>query len=429
MESLSAIAPSQESPLPFWRDPIAWVRRKNLGSGYWIFFTSAFFYDAGFAIYFFLFNLYLMDRGFTDRGIGLIGGSFTAGSLVGTLPAGRLERRAGLRSMLIALFIAAPLLNAARALWLWEPAQIALAFTTGFAMTAWGVCFLPAIARLTTEENRTAAFGLIFSASVATTMVGGIVCGYMRGWLEAAGFSISAAQLKEWILLVSCAIVPFGLFAVWRLRFPSGVQEQKTATGSWLSSLRLSPFLRRYLPVMALWSAVLAAFTPFANIYLSRQMHVPMEQVGLMFSLAQGIQLCMGLLVPFVTRLLGLIRGIAAMQAVAAVVLGCMAVVTDARLAMVFYLIFSAAQWMSVPALYNLLMNESPDAERSMAAAMTLFANSLAGAVATAGAGSLFTQFGYPPVLVGIALASLVIALLFLFLMNRERWSRRIDAP
>ena len=429
MESVSAIAPSQERRLPFWRDPIAWVRRKNLGSGYWIFFTSAFFYDAGFAIYFFLFNLYLMDRGFTDRAIGLIGGSFTAGSLVGTLPAGRLERRAGLRSMLIALFIAAPLLNAARALWLWEPAQIALAFATGFAMTAWGVCFLPAIARLTTEENRTAAFGLIFSASIATTMIGGIVCGYMRGWLEAVGYSISAAQMKEWILLVSCAIVPFGLFAVWRLRFPSNVQERGKVTGNWWSSLRLSPFLRRYLPVMALWSAVLAAFTPFANIYLSRQMHVPMEQVGLMFSLAQGIQLCMGLLVPFVTRLLGLIRGIAAMQAVAAVVLGCMAVVTDARLAMAFYLIFSAAQWMSVPALYNLLMNETPDAERSMAAAMTLFANALAGSVATAGAGSLFTQFGYPPVLMGIAVASIAIALLFLFLMNRKRWSRRVDAP
>ncbi len=67
-----------------------------------------------------------------------------------------------------------------------------------------------------------------------------------------------------------------------------------------------------------------------------------------------------------------------------------------------FYLTFSAAQWMSAPGLYNLLMNETPDKERSTAAAMTLFCNALAGSAATAGAGILFAHFGYPPVLLGI---------------------------
>lgn len=418
MENLLAASERAGRRVFFWINPIAWFREKNLSRGYWTFFAAAFFYDAGFAVYFFIFNLYLMDLGFSDRAIGLIGGSFTFGSLVGTLPAGALARRIGLRSLVVALFITAPLLNVFRALWVWEPGQIALAFMAGVVMSAWGVCFLPAIARLTVEEDRPAAFSFIFSTSVGTSILGGVVCGYLRRWLEMAGFSISAARVKEWILLTACTIVPIGLLAVWRLRFPSETQGEIRVESSWLHGWCLSPFLRRFLPVMALWCAVLAAFTPFANIYLSRNLHLPMEQVGLAFSLAQAIQLCMGLLVPLVSRMLGLVKGIAAMQAAAAVVLGCMAQVTSPQLAVALYLIFSAAQWMSTPALFNFLMNKTPDVERSTAAAMTLFSNSLAGSAATAGAGILFTRFGYPPVLIWIALIALAIALLFLFLMG-----------
>jgi hypothetical protein len=73
---------------------------------------------------------------------------------------------------------------------------------------------------------------------------------------------------------------------------------------------------------------------------------------------------------------------------------------------------------MSSPGLYNLLMNETPDAERSAAAAMTLFCNALVASVATAGAGVLLTRFGYPPVLFSLAAVALTIALLFRFLLS-----------
>jgi MFS family permease len=411
---------TQEKPPPFWSNPASWIKEQNLGRGYWVFFFAAFFYDAGFSVYFFLFNLYLLDRGFNDRSIGLIGGALTLGSLVGTLPAGALASRIGLRPLMAILFVAAPLVNSARVLWIWEPAQIGLAFLTGVVMSAWGVSFLPAIARLTKESNRSSAFSLIFSASVGTSMLGGVICGYLRRWLGLMGIAMQAALVKELILLVACALVLVGLFPVFRLRIPPEVHHEPAIDLSrqrgWsLRKWALSPFLLRYLPLMALWSAVLAAFTPFANIYLSRDLHVPMEHVGLVFSFAQGIQLCAGLLSPIVTRLLGLVKGIALTQAVAAVLLGCMGGARSGTFAITLYLIYSAAQWMSSPSLYNLLMNETPDRERSNAAAMTLFCNALVGSIATAGAGILFTRFGYPPVLLGLAAAGVSIALLFLF--------------
>jgi predicted MFS family arabinose efflux permease len=422
MELLLGPAPNAAIAASFWRQPAAWLREKNLSRGFWVFFSAAFFFDAGFAIYFFLFNLYLLDYRFNERAMGWIGGAMTLGSLVGTLPAGALAQRIGLRPLLIVLFVTAPLLNAMRVVWIWEPAQIGLAFLAGLAMSSWGVCFLPGVARLTTEKNRTAAFSLIFSASVGTSMLGGLVCGYLPQWLRMAGFAMRAADVKRVILLASCAIVFLGLIPVLRLRIPSQAAPDVEANrAGWLSAWKLNPFLWRFLPLMALWSAVLAAFTPFANVYLSRELHIQITQIGLIFSTVQALQLFMGLVTPLVLRALGLVRGIAATQILAAVVLGLLAGTRNAPLAVGLYLTFAAAQWMSSPGLYNLLMNETPDAERSTAAAMTLFCNALAGSVATAGAGILLTRFGYPPVLFSIAIVALAIALLFRFLLKETR--------
>jgi MFS family permease len=407
----------------FWKNPSSWLQEQNLSRGYWVFFTVAFFFDAGFSIYYFLFNLYLLDLHFNERAMGLLGGAAILGSLIGTLPAGMLARKFGLRPLLIICLATAPLLSALRAEWMWEFAQISLAFLGGLAMCIWGVCYLPAVARLTTEKNRTAAFSLIFSVSVGTSILGGIFCGYLPRWLRMAGFAMNPAEVKRLILLFSCAMAMLGLFPLLRLRLPSlPAEEAQTANnlsvGSWLSKWKLPPFLRRFLLSMALWSAVLAVFTPFANVYLSRDLHIPMARIGLIFSMVQVLQLCMGLLTPMVFRALGLVNGIVATQIVTAFALAALAEAHNGRLAVILYLALSAAQWMSSPGLYNLVMNETPDRERSTASAMTMFCNTLAGAAATTGGGILLTRFGYPSVLLGLSAVALAAAILFRLLIK-----------
>jgi MFS family permease len=414
-----------------WRDPSAWFAGKKLSRGYWVFFTAAFFYDAGLSIYVFLFNLFLLDLGFNERAMGWIGGAMTLGTLVGTLPAGAVSRRIGLRPLLIILFLTAPALCILRTLWLWEPAQIVLAFLAGLTMSIWFVCFMPAVARLTTEKNRTTGFSLIFSVGIGTSMLGGIVCGYLRQWLRMAGILMQDVEVKRLILILSCGIAFAGIVPVLRLVLPAPSQIDTAAleTSGWLREWKLSPFLIRFLPAMTLWGAVVAAFTPFANVYLSRNLHIPMVRIGWIFSSMQVMQFCMGLTVPILFRYLGLVNGIAATQIIAAVVLGCLAGAHDSRLAIILYLIFSAAQWASSPGIYNLLMSETPDRERSNASAMAIFGNALAGSIATAAAGVLFTRFGYPPVLIGIAALALCVALLFWFLMPQRRRTALLSEP
>jgi len=425
MEALLNTSESGKHQSP-WKNPMAWLIEKGFSRGYWIFFSAAFFFDAGFAVYVFLFNLFLLDCHYNERAMGWVGGAMTLGSMLGSLPAGALTHRRGLRLALIALFITAPAIGVVRAIWIWQPAQVALSFLEGLAMSSWGVCFLPAVARLTNEKNRTAAFSLIFSASIGTSILGGIVCGYLGRWLVAIGVTLPPLEIKRVILILSCVLVLVGLIPVLKLKIPPERKDQdfQMSANEWLRLWKFSPFLTRFLPSMALWCAILAAFTPFANVYLTRELHIPMEEIGLLFSAVQIVQLGMGMIAPLIFRLLGLVRGIVATQVTAAVVLALLAGAHNARAAIVLYLLFSAAQWMSSPGLYNLLMNETPDQNRNMAAAMTLFCNALAGSCATALAGVLFARFGYPPVLLGIAISAFGIALLFLFLVGAAKESK-----
>jgi predicted MFS family arabinose efflux permease len=428
MQALFEPASSANGSAPLWRSPSAWLQKQKLNRNFWVFFTAAFFFDAGFSVYFFLFNLYLLDSHFHERSIGIINGALTLGSLVGTLPAGLLARKIGLRRLLAICFISASLLNGARAFWMQEPAQITLAFLAGMAMCCWGVCYLPAVARLTTEENRTSAFSLIYSVSIGTSILGGIVSGYLPVWCKSAGLIFQAAEIKRLILVIACCIAVMSLLPLSYLRIPDQLSEE---TGNipqsgrrWLQILSRHPFLVRFLPLTALWAAVLAAFTPFANIFLAQELHMPLPRIGLIFSATQALQLSMGLLLPIIVRALGLINGIAATQIVAGIALFAMAVAGKGAIAVALYLIFTAAQWASSPGLYNLLMNQTPDSQRSTAAAMTLFANALAGSLATAGAGALFARFGYKPALIGIAGVALTTAILFRIIIVPRRHSQ-----
>ena len=399
------------------RSPSAWLSKQKLSRSFWIFFTVAFFFDFGFAVYFFLFNLYLLDLHFNERTIGLVGGALTFGSVIGTLPAGWLARKTGLRPLMAVCLIAAPLMGVARALATWEWAQIALAFLAGLAMCIWGVVFLPAVARLTSEENRASAFSLIFSVSIGTSALGSAVCGYLPLWLKAAGFAIEAAEVKRMILIVSCCIASLALVPLLRLRIPIEQSQTEVQVPHKKQPWKLSPYLLCFIPSMALWTAAVAAFTPFASVYLAKDLRISMSQIGLTFSASQLIQLCVGLLTPLVFRRLGLLNGIVATQVATALSLACLAGTHNRGLAVALFLSFSATQWMSSPGLYNLLMSKVSDEGRSSAAAMTLFSNALFQSCATAGAGVLLVQLGYPRVLIGISALALIAALLFKFLV------------
>jgi len=430
MDLLVQAEPEEPKKGSFWKNPFTWVTEHSFSRNFWTYFVAVFCFDAGYGVFFFLFNLYLLDLGFSERLMGWVGGAMTIGSVLVMMPVGVLSKKVGVKPLIITCFLASPIFNALRAVYIWWPAQIALALLAGAAMSAGTVCYLPAVARFTTDKNRTAAFTLIISASLGTSALGGIICGYLPTWVRSAGISMHPADLKRIILLVSCAVVSLGLLPLLRLRFPEPEAEPSRESEPAISLRRWkpSPFLLRFLPLMALWSAVIASFSPFGNVYLSSVLHIPLSHIGLVFSGIQIVQLCMGALAPIVFRWLGLVNGIVVVQVGAGIMLCSLAVARNVKFAVTAYLIVSALQWMSSPGLYDLVMRKTPDSERNTASAATLLWSSIAGSIATTGCGILFARFGYPRVLFGIAAMSLTVAVLVWLLLTPRDNKQAIQA-
>ncbi len=78
-------------------------------------------------MYFFLYNLYLLDCGFKENFLGLMMSTMNIGSIACTIPAGVLIQRLGIRKSLLLCIVMVSAISATRALFLPRSAVLALA--------------------------------------------------------------------------------------------------------------------------------------------------------------------------------------------------------------------------------------------------------------------------------------------------------------
>lgn len=400
-------------PSTLWRGARWWLATKEIGSGFWTFFTASFFYVFGMYIFFLLYNLYLLDCGLKENVLGLVTSASSLGSIAGTIPAGMFAQRFGLRKALLLCVTAAPLIFALRALVSTEAALLALSFLGGAALTIWAVCISPAVAQLTSIRSRPFAFSVIFSSGIAIGVLGGQAGGHFPGWVSRADPALTAAQAKQWSLLIACAIVALAAWPVARLRFVAAPARERNIYPR-------NPFLLSYLPAIALWSLAVGAFSPFFNAYFSQHLHMPVGEIGTMFSASQFSQLLAILAAPLVFRRFGLVTGIMYTQIATAIGLACLAAAPSASVAAVIFMGYTAFQWMNEPGMYSLLMNNVAPGEQTGASALNFLVINISQAVAAIAAGAAFLRFGYPTVLGVTAGVALAAAGLFRFLLGKR---------
>ena len=395
--------------------------RGRYSRGFWTFFLAAFFYDFGFGLFFFLFNLYLTDLHFNEKTLGILTGTLTLGNVCGTIPMTAFTRRVGLERPLLVCFIAAPLICILRTFILSNPAQIALAFLTGVAMSAWPICFSPTIARLTDERNRVSGFSITFATGIGLGTLAGLAGGYLPELLEHAGRGGLLVTSMRTVLQLACAVALLGVWPIARLRL--GAPER--APGP--RNIRIfHPFLLWFLPPFVVWNVVTGSFPPFAAVYLQQHLGIPLRPVGVLFSISQLLQFASVLLAPLLYRKWGRIAGIAFAQALTALALVGMGASREASFAVTYFFAFCGMQWTTGPGIYSFLMDQIPEAERSTASAIQNMAGAICQALTAAITGSCIVRFGYANVLFGNAGFALAASLLFLSLLGR---SDRRTAP
>lgn len=398
-------------PRVLWNGVGWWWSSKEMGTGFLTFLAASFLYVLGMYIFFFLFNLYLLDCGFKENVLGLTMGSLAMGGIAGTLPAGMITQRFGLRKTLLLCFSVVPLVCALRALFISEGAQLVLAFLCGAAASIWAVVVAPAMAQLTTEKNRPFGFSLFFAFGIGIGTVGSLAGGGLPVLLARMQPLATPAHVKQTALLIACGIIALAAWPASRLRLTSVPAPER-------KFYPRSPFLLRFLPAIAVWSLATGAFTPFANAYFSQFLRMPVAKIGMVFSGAQLAQVAAILIAPLIFRKFGITTGIVGMQLAAAVVLGCLALGPAAPAAALTYAGYTAFQWMSEPGMYSLLMNKVSATERSGASALNTLVISCSQAVSAVAAGAAFTRFGYPAVLAFVAGLAVLAAFVFRVLLR-----------
>jgi MFS family permease len=386
----------------------------KLGSPFWVFFTAALFLDFGFDLYFFLYNLFLLNLHYDERAIGIITSALTVGNLLGTIPVGLLARRFGLQRLLLVCFIAAPAICIVRVQVSTMPGQVAFAFLTGVALSVWPVCFAPAVAKLTTDETRVFAFSITFATGIGTGTLAGLAGGYIPVLFHSANRLGSVTTGMRAVLIGAAIVAMLGAVPISKLRMtvPPASDKRKLFV--------FHPFLLRFLPAFAVWSMVTGSFIPFAPVFFQKQLGIPLQHVGMIFSASELVQFCAVLLVPFLYQRIGAPAGIVIAQLATGAAALVLAHAHSAQFAVGWYLVMAGAQFTAGPGFYGMLMSKMPESDRSGASAMQNIAGALSQAGASALTGVLIVRSGYGTVFVLDVVLAVVSAFLVLACLIRQ---------
>jgi MFS family permease len=399
-----------------------WWQAASLSRQFWVFFVAALFFDFGIGLYFFLFNLYLLNLRFDERMMGFVTGSLTLGNVVGTIPVGLLARRYGLQRMLVFCFVAVPAIFIVRTVTVWIPAQISLAFVAGMALSCWPVCFAPAVARLTTESNRVFAFSIVFATGIGTGTLAGLAGGSAPQILSRTHLAIQTNDGMRLVLISASLLACLGIWPVSRLKL--GILRTEGREKRPL----FHPFLIRFLPPFAIWSIVTGSFIPLAPVFFRKQLGISLEHVGMIFSASQFAQFSAVLIVPLLFSRAGSMARIIGAQLVAAVTLFALSMSHNSSSAVGLYLVYTAVQFTAGPGFYGMLMSWVPEADRSSVSAIQNIVGALAGAGSAVLTGYLVVRYGYGLVFNVNAILSGFAALL-VFVCYRSHRTQLTNAP
>lgn len=390
-----------------------WWGNKNLGRPFLVFLSASCLFNIGMFMFVLLYNLYLLDIGYREDFLGWVSSMGTAGNMVGTVFAVLLNRLIGLQRSVVVCFAATATIAALRSLLVGEAALLGMAFIAGLFFALWAISITVVVAQVTTAESRPFAFSIYLATVIGIGIIADPVGGHLPLWLNRLFGPTSAAQSKQWALLLSAAIVSLAVLPAMRLRLPQ-VMKEKRAT------YPRSSFVIRFLIALAVLNIATAAFNPFASAYFSRHLKMSVEQIGLVFSGSQLAQVVAILLSPLILRKFGLVWGIVYMELAAGISLATLATGPPVMIAVLGFAGYTAFQWMDEPAMESLLMTKVEPHERSGATALMYMIIFASGAVTAPVAGLGITRFGYAATISAAGFLLVLGALLFGLLLRES---------
>ena len=159
---------------------------------------------------------------------------------------------------------------------------------------------------------------------------------------------------------------------------------------------------------------------PFLSVYMAKNLHLELVQIGSMFSLSQFLQMLSVLVAPRIFRHCGILLTVALSQLAASLSLTGFAAFSAGSWMLASFATFSIFQYMNEPGIYTLLMNNVSPEDQSSASAWNFFVVCAAQSAAALVGGMLLPRLGYPVVLKSAAALMAVSAVALYFSVRQK---------
>jgi MFS family permease len=383
------------------------------------------FSNVGIGAFLLIYNLYLVENGFTEGFIGLYNATSTAALAMVAMVMGPLIGRLGGWTCITygtMLFVSA---SAVLAL-LGSGAPILLVSILAGAGTAFLITpIMPFILEWESTEHRTTAAVFAFSINSLSLTLGSFIGGWSpRLFSLLFDLEVQSVMSYRLALLLALAVATLGLIPMYRMRearIHSGEEEGTFAALPELPPTRQQ--VRRDIAIFAGATGILAigigAVMPFYNVYLNTLGARP-SRIGMIFALAGVIAAVTVLLVPFFAKKYGELNSLLWIRLAPIPVFLLLLVFPHLLIAALAHVMRTAATSMSWPLDSGVMGQVLPPRARASGFSLRSGLWNLGYAIASLGAGVVIVAYGYTPTFIAFALCSTISTVLFVTHFRRH---------
>lgn len=357
-----------------------------------LYLVSEFLLWTGHGVFGVVFNLYLVESGFSEGFVGRAIALNGLGLALAALPAGILAERWGRRRTLMLGLVFEAIGHALRAATVEPGLVLATSFAVGAGQALFQIAAAPFLTEHSTPRERTHLFSMFFAAALFAGVVGSGLGGVMPGLVRLLVPALPLFTAYRVTLCVGALLAIAALAPLMRLR---GMQEQRT----FVPAVRLPRAAVRSMAPVA-FNALLVGMgaglvIPFMNLYFKDRFHCSAASIGAIFAVAQVVTAVASLAGPALARRFGKLRTAVASQLLSLPFLITLGAEQHLGIAMVAFWMRATLMQASTPLVQAFVMEALPAELRARSTSLNNLVWNLGWAVSATLAGTIIERFGY----------------------------------
>jgi len=358
------------------------------------FLLSIFLAFVGFGVNQVLFNLYLVEAGWSEGQIGRAISLNGFGLAAAAIPAAWLAERHGRRRAIVLGALLEALALGLRALVTAHPVVLGLSFLAGVAQSMIAIASGPFIAEHSTSRERTHLFSTFFSVELMAAVLGSL----LGGWLPAvlahlpgswalSQFASYRATLLIGAVIEAAAMLPLALLAMGPE--PPMVAPKGAASGEVGRTMRA---IGLYATLIGFGAGLVI---PFMNLYFANRFHCTSGQIGSFFGAAQIVTAVAALAAPALAVRFGRLKTAFVAQLLSLPFLVTLGFEQHLGVAVAAFLIRATLMQATTPLFGAFVMEALPAELRARATSFINLLWNVGWAISATASGMLIERFGY----------------------------------